>query len=76
MRAAAWGAAMGMAENPEGTASRRDPPAAAGRRGAGMAAFELWLQQRLHELYDDVMREPIPPELLRLIEADRVRRRG
>jgi len=35
------------------------------------SAFDLWLQRGLHEMFDDVMREPIPDELLRLIEQDR-----
>ncbi len=34
-------------------------------------AFDLWLQRGLHQLYDDVANEPIPDELLRLIEDDR-----
>jgi hypothetical protein len=33
--------------------------------------FGLWLQRGLHQLYDSVANEPIPAELLRLIEADR-----
>jgi hypothetical protein len=37
------------------------------------AAFDLWLQKGLHEIYDTVAREPIPDELLRLIEEDRKR---
>jgi hypothetical protein len=35
------------------------------------AAFDTWLQRGLHRLYDEVAREPIPDELLKLIEADR-----
>lgn len=35
------------------------------------AAFDIWLRRGLHQMYDDVAREPIPPELLRLIEQDR-----
>ena len=35
------------------------------------AAFDLWLQRGLHQLFDDVAQEPIPDELLRLIEEDR-----
>lgn len=35
------------------------------------AAFDLWLRRGLHRLFDDVAREPVPPELLRLIERDR-----
>lgn len=35
------------------------------------SAFNIWLNLGLHQLYDDVAQEPIPPELLRLIEEDR-----
>ena len=34
-------------------------------------AFDLWLQRGLHQMFDDVAREPIPEELLKLIEDDR-----
>ncbi|GAN53417.1 NepR family anti-sigma factor [Tanticharoenia sakaeratensis] len=34
-------------------------------------AFGLWLRRGLHQLFDDVANEPIPEELLRLIEDDR-----
>ncbi len=39
-------------------------------------AFDLWLQRGLHQLYDSVAAEPIPPELLRLIEADKAREKS
>jgi hypothetical protein len=53
------------------------PPADPTAKTPGKAedAFELWLQRSLHELYDSVTMEPIPPELLRLIAEDRSRRR-
>jgi len=35
------------------------------------AAFDLWLQRGLHQLFDDVAQEPVPEDLLRLIEDDR-----
>lgn len=35
------------------------------------AAFDLWLNRGLHRLYDEVAREPIPDELLKLIEENR-----
>jgi hypothetical protein len=35
------------------------------------SAFDVWLQRSLHKLFDDVAKEPIPDELLRLIEEDR-----
>lgn len=55
----------------------KHPPAMAsphkvrGGEGAPDAAFDLWLQRSLHQLFDTVAKEPIPEELLRLIEQDR-----
>ena len=34
-------------------------------------AFDLWLQQGLHELFDDIANEPVPEALLKIIEAGR-----
>jgi hypothetical protein len=49
-------------------------PSAKGRKGRKTeAAFDLWLQKGLHEIYDQVAREPVPEELLKLIEEDRKR---
>ncbi|PZW45849.1 hypothetical protein C8P66_11047 [Humitalea rosea] len=42
-----------------------------GRKALPDAAFDLWLERGLHAMFDDVAQEPIPPELLRLIEEDR-----
>jgi len=39
--------------------------------GAQDAAFDLWLKRGLHAMFDDVAREPLPPELLALIETHR-----
>lgn len=33
--------------------------------------FDIWLKRGLHQLFDDVASEPIPEELLRLIEENR-----
>jgi hypothetical protein len=35
------------------------------------SAFDVWLQNSLHKLFDDVANEPVPEDLLRLIEQDR-----
>jgi hypothetical protein len=52
---------------------RKEPPALAlpPTKGKSEAAFDLWLQRGLHAIYDKVANEPIPDELLRLIEEDR-----
>ncbi|WP_281417436.1 NepR family anti-sigma factor [Plastoroseomonas hellenica] len=42
-----------------------------GKRAVPDAAFDLWLRRGLHAMYDDVAREPVPEELLKLIEQDR-----
>lgn len=46
--------------------------AGADAEGGGVdRAFDLWLQRGLHQLYDSVAKEPLPEDLLRLIEEDR-----
>jgi hypothetical protein len=47
------------------------PPAGQKSKPKPDAAFDLWLQRGLHQIYDEVANEPIPEELLRLIEEDR-----
>jgi hypothetical protein len=61
--------------NPKGKSEPMSKATQSGGNGRGQAApeaaFDLWLQRGLHQMFDDVMREPIPDELLRLIEQDR-----
>lgn len=47
------------------------PEAASTKAQKGQGAFDLWLNRGLHKLFDDVTSEPVPEELLRLIEEDR-----
>jgi len=52
-------------------ASAPSRPSQVARSGQGPAeAFDIWLQQGLHKLYDSVAKEPVPDELLKLIEQD------
>ena len=37
-------------------------------------AFDLWLRRSLHEAFDPALEEPVPEEVLRLIEEDRAER--
>ena len=46
-------------------------PGAEQEDGAVDSAFDLWLRRGLHQLYDTVAKEPIPEDLLRMIEEDR-----
>lgn len=52
---------------------RKDkPPASTPNKSSRTdAAFDLFLQRGLHALYDKFAEEPIPPELLKLIEDDK-----
>ncbi|KAA2213956.1 NepR family anti-sigma factor [Teichococcus oryzae] len=58
-----------MLADPAVEASR--PRAGRSRKRVPDAAFDKWLQRGLHAMYDDVAKEPIPEELLRLIEQNR-----
>ncbi|RYF02950.1 MAG: hypothetical protein EOO77_31815 [Oxalobacteraceae bacterium] len=33
-------------------------------------AFDNWLNRGLHQIFDDVMNEPIPAELLKILQTD------
>ena len=53
---------------------RANGPAKPGTEQGGKEvdqAFDVWLRRGLHQLYDTVAQEPIPEDLLRLIEGDR-----
>jgi hypothetical protein len=41
------------------------------RAGSADAAFDIWLQRGLREVYGEVAEQPIPPEILALIEKSR-----
>lgn len=47
------------------------PKRARSQRMEPDSAFDLWLERSLRALYDDVAKEPIPEDLLKLIEKDR-----
>ena len=55
----------------------KTPPKAPSGKGKPVAdkpaesAFDLWLNRGLHQLFDDVANEPVPEELLKLIQEDR-----
>ena len=46
-------------------------PATKGRKAGPDAAFDLWLQRGLQQIFDDVSQGPIPAEILALIEGSR-----
>lgn len=57
------------------------PPSKAGSKGADAKAprvikasaerpFDMWLQKQLHAMYDEIASEPLPNDLLNLIDHD------
>jgi len=66
-----------MADKESGASGERpgggQPPPRRAQRGErdSPEAFDIWLQRGLHQLYDGVAKEPVPEELLKLIEQDR-----
>jgi hypothetical protein len=50
------------------------PQAEAGAVAPEDEAFTLWLRRSLRECHDSIAAEPIPEDLLRLIEEDRAER--
>ncbi len=55
---------FGMGKSMDGAPPRK------GRQSRDQA-FDVWLKRGLHQLFDDVVNEPVPEELLKLIEQDR-----
>ena len=55
----------------ESSASRNASVAVKKPGEPSLAAFDLFLDRGLHRLFDAVKDEPIPDELLRIIEEDR-----
>jgi len=66
--------AMTMADKKSGSAGDKPARQAGGEEGKKPEAFDIWLQRGLHQLYDSVAKEPIPDDLLRLIEQDKADR--
>ena len=52
---------------------RKEPgrPVASRKKKTSDLAFDTWLERGLHQLYDGAVNEPLPEDLLRLIEEDR-----
>ncbi len=63
-----------MSGTKSGTSGGPKHPDGRRREGGKVEAFDVWLQRGLHKLYDSVAIEPVPDELLKLIEQDRTDR--
>lgn len=48
---------------------RKKPPPVP-KKASTDPAFDIWLNRGLHQMFDQVASEPVPEELLRLIQGD------
>lgn len=54
----------GKANDPQSATSKALPKASRER------PFDMWLQKQLHSMYDEIAAEPLPADLLNLIDKD------
>ena len=54
----------GKANNPESAKPKASPKTSRER------PFDMWLQKQLHSMYDEIAAEPLPSDLLNLIDKD------
>jgi len=58
---------------------KKNPPSALSRgnsKGLSERPFDKWLQKQLHAMYDEITSEPLPDDLMKLIEHDASRARA
>jgi len=51
------------------------PSRQARSKGAPPRAFDLWLQKQLHSMYDEIVGEPVPDDLIGMTDGDDSTRR-
>lgn len=49
------------------------PPSDRPALKTGERPFDMWLQKQLHAMYDEITNEPLPDDLLNLIDKDAAR---
>ncbi len=59
-----------MASEDKPKKDRTDETARAKVKGSTERPFDMWLQKQLHAMYDEIASEPLPNDLLDLIETD------
>ncbi len=59
-----------MADDDKRSKGRTNETARAKVKTSGERPFDLWLQKQLHAMYDEIASEPLPTDLLGLIETD------
>ncbi len=68
-----WASIRGTHAMASDSKPNKDPIGATARgktKGSSERPFDRWLQKQLHAMYDEVASEPLPDDLLKLIEQD------
>lgn len=64
-----------MANNDDKPEAKRAAPAARKAR-PNDRPFDMWLHKQLHAMYDEIASEPLPDDLLNLIDKDAAAQKG
>ena len=70
---AEWASASGehvMATNDDKPDARRAGGQARSKPRSNDRPFDMWLHKQLHAMYDEIASEPLPDDLLNLIDKD------
>ena len=59
-----------MASDDKSKKDRAGETAPGKMKASGERPFDMWLQKQLHAMYDEIASEPLPKDLLSLIERD------
>ena len=59
-----------MASDDKPKKDRAGETAGAKMKASTERPFDTWLQKQLHAMYDEIASEPLPTDLLKLIETD------
>jgi hypothetical protein len=62
--------ALSMANDDKPQKGRAGDPARDKMKPPAARPFDMWLQKQLHAMYDEIASEPLPDDLLDLIEHD------
>lgn len=65
-----------MANDDKPLKDRADEAARGKTKSTAERPFDVWLQKQLHAMYDEIASEPLPDDLLSLIERDAKADRG
>jgi hypothetical protein len=63
-----------MASDDKPKKDRAGETARAKMKASTERPFDVWLQKQLHAMYDEIAGEPLPSDLLNLIEVDAERK--